>query len=94
MRLIFFLFTCHFLGLFIFQKKKRNAYKDDFTVCLSVYLSLCLSVKSLYLRNAWRYQVEIQTIYLDVQPHDFLEKKYLYTYLKTDMAVCIGKQNS
>ena len=33
-----------------------------------------LSVKSLYLRNAWRYGFDIQTIYSDLWPHDFLKK--------------------
>ena len=39
-----------------------------------------MSVKSLYLRNAWSYRVEIQSIYSDLQPHDFLTKTYFYIY--------------
>ena len=53
---------------------------------------VCLSVKTHYRKNAWRYQVEIQTIYSDLRPHNFLKKEmYFYIYLHRDMAVNIAK---
>ena len=36
--------------------------------------SLCCPSACLYFKNARRYRVEIQTIYSDLQPHDFLKK--------------------
>ena len=53
--------------------------------------SLCCPSACLYFKNARRYRVEIQTIYSDLQPHDFLKKLYFYIYLRKYMAVYIAK---
>ena len=45
-------------------------------------LSVRLSVKSLSLRNVWRYRVEIQTIYSDLRRLNFLKKRYDRLYRK------------
>ena len=75
-------------------KEKRNSYKITLlsvgpSVCLSVYLT----VKTLHLRNAQRYRIEIQTIYiLGSTASLFPNKKRdsIFTQ-KKDMALYIAK---
>ena len=43
------------------------------------------------MRNAWKYRVEIQSIYLDLRFHDLVKKNLFLIYLKKDMAVYIAK---
>ena len=75
--LIYFIFVVLF-----FLKKKGTLIRSLCypSVCLSVRPSVCRFVKTLYLRNAWRYRIEIQTIYSDLRPHDFLIRN-IFLYL-------------
>ena len=58
--------------------KKKESLLDHFVVLLSVCLSV-LSSFSLYLRYAWRYRVEIQTIYSDLR--SMISWKYVFLHL-------------
>ena len=71
-----------FLGFRTFLRKKGSHIKS---LCCP---SVCLSVKTLYLRNAWRYQVEIQAIYSNPRPHDFLIKNIFLYLLSNNESSC------